>query len=239
MNYKTIITSLLITFIMISCNKESQEVEISHTKQDKQVVTISKSTPLTNLLINLTSESKHISFEAGYFIYPSVSQTFRFERIEGKKNEPLISLQPKNQIAGVVHCHYSNLFPSFSGSDVKAIYELYSDEHMNDFSTFFCGVVSYTGRGYMLMIEDLEKFLNYSAENFDNQNQFRNFELSYFKKQQIYLSDEGFEGSYEFALADLLNKSGLALYKANIPFREWYKLTFENGKIKQQKITQK
>jgi hypothetical protein len=106
---------------------------------------------------------------------------------------------------------------------------------MNDYNSFFCGVVSYTGRGYLLLIEDLNKFLAFSESNFTNKERFRNFELSYFNKQQAYLKNAGFEGSYEIALADLLSGSGLVLYKSGQPFGAWSKLSFENGTFREEK----
>lgn len=235
MNIKILITIVSLAFLMISCSKDSVEPELRKTNQDRQVSTISNNAAFTTLLSNLATESKSIDFEAGFFLYPSHSQVFRYERVEGKKGEPSITLQPQGQIAGVVHCHYNNLFPTYSGSDIKAIYELYVDEHMNDYNSFFCGVVSYTGRGYLLLIEDLKKFLAFSEINFTNRERFRNFELWYFNKQQAY-KDTGFESSYEIALAELLSGSGLALYKSEIPFRQWVKLSFDNGSIKENKL---
>ncbi|MGJ1518492.1 hypothetical protein ACR79N_26170 [Sphingobacterium siyangense] len=235
MNIRIIIATLITAFTATSCSKDSPEPEVQLTKQDSQVVKLSANAAFTTMLSNLTTESKSIDFEAGYFLFPSASQTFRYERVEGKKGEPFISLQPKGQIGGVVHCHYNNLFPSYSGSDIKAIYELYIDERLNDYNSFFCGVVSYTGRGYLLLIEDLGKFLAFSETNFTERERFRNFELSYFNKQQAH-KDSGFESSYEIALAELLSGSGLALYKSNVPFLQWVKLSFENGATREDKL---
>ncbi|WP_336838266.1 hypothetical protein [Sphingobacterium siyangense] len=235
MKLRSIIVLVALAFQFVSCSKDNPEPEIQKTKQDKQVGALSANAAFTTMLSNLAAESKTIDFEAGYYLYPSASQTFRYERVEGKKGEPSITLQPKGQIAGVVHCHYSNLFPSYSGSDIKAMYELYVDEHMNDYSSFFCGVVSYTGRGYLLLIEDLGKFLAFSESNFTDRERFRNFELLYFNKQQAH-KDSGFESSYEIALAELLSGSGLAFYKSNVPFGQWVKLTFENGAVREDKL---
>ncbi|MGE8426263.1 MAG: hypothetical protein ACN6O7_00235 [Sphingobacterium sp.] len=235
MNIRIIIATLITAFTAMSCSKDSPEPEVQLTKQDSQVVKLSANAAFTTMLSNLATESRTIEFEVGYFLYPSDSQTFRYERVEGQKGDPFISLQPKGQIAGVVHCHYNNLFPSFSGSDIKAIYELYADEHLNDYNSFFCGVVSYTGRGYLLLIEDLQKFLAFSENNFTDRERFRNFELSYFNKQQAH-KEAGFESSYERALAELLSGSGLALYKSSMPFGQWVKLSFENGGIREDKL---
>lgn len=235
MKLRSIIVLVTLALQFISCGKDHPEPEILQTKQGKQVGELSANAAFTTMLSNLAAESKTINFEAGYYLYPSAAQTFRYERVEGKKGEPSITLQPKGQIAGVVHCHYNNLFPSFSGSDIKAIYELYVDEHMNDYSSFFCGVVSYNGRGYLLLIENLEKFLAFSNSNFTDRERFMNFELSYFNKQQAH-KDSGFESSYEIALTDLLLGSGLVLYRSSIPFGQWSKLSFENGTFREEKL---
>lgn len=89
-------------FFMSSCSKDNPEPEIQQTKQDKQVGALSTTAAFTSVLSNLATESKTIDFEAGYYLYPSASQTFRYERVEGKKGEPSITLQPKGQIAGVM-----------------------------------------------------------------------------------------------------------------------------------------
>ncbi|RKE52465.1 hypothetical protein [Sphingobacterium detergens] len=235
MNVRIIIATIIIAAQLTSCSKDNPEPSIEKTNQDRQVGILSSNAAFTDMFNKLTDESKKIDFEAGYFIYPSQSQTFRYVRIEGRPGEPFISFLPEGQIAGVVHCHYNNLFPSFSGSDIKAIYELYVDEYMNDYYSFFCGVVSYTGRGYLLLIEDLNKFLAFSAKNFKERERFRNFELAYFNKQQAY-KDSGFESSYEIALSELLSGSGLRLYKSNMPYGQWVKLSFENGALREYKL---
>lgn len=172
----------------------------------------------------LLADARTENYESGYLVYPSEANVFRYEPVRGEPGEASIVFAPQGQVEGLMHSHYGDLFPTFSAADVKAVYDTYNEEHMHDYGTFFCSVVSPNGNAYLLKIEDIYRFLFFSGRYFLHREGFMAFEISYYEKQQAYLQTMGPVGSFEMALCELLEDSGLVLFKATGPFRTWLRL---------------
>ncbi|MGC4231560.1 MAG: hypothetical protein QM594_00985 [Niabella sp.] len=181
----------------------------------------------------LYEESLLNNFETGWILYPSVSSTFRYEKVSGQPNNASVHFEPSSSVDGFIHCHYKNLYPTFSGSDIRAVYDAWDNEQIYDPQTFLSGVVSASGNAYLLKITDLSAFIGFANANLSAAAAFRSFEYGYHNKQQAWLATHNNEVlSFEQALLDMLAHSGLVMFKSNTNFNSWHRMEkLPDGKI--------
>lgn len=175
-------------------------------------------------IITLAEDAGKLNYETGYLLYHSKSTGFRYEKITGNPEEASIVFAPKGQFDGMMHSHYGDLYPNFSSSDIRAIYEAYYYEKMNDYQKFISVVVSGSDTSYLLKISDLSMFLRFSSQNLVSRDNFLAFETRYHKIQKEGQWIHGINRSFENAMLEMLATSGLTLYRSAHPFQVWIKI---------------
>lgn len=156
--------------------------------------------------------------EVGYTIDANGNYTY----VQGVAGQASINLNPAAPISGYIHSHYTGLFPTFSGSDVKAIYQLQQAGKVADISKFTAAVVTASGTTYMMKVNDPAKFATFAAANFSTTAQFTSFEHYYANKETAYEAvGKDKTTAYELALLSSLKDSGITLLKGNATFTAW------------------
>lgn len=86
--------------------------------------------------MNDLKSKTNLSYETGYLISKD-GDDISYTEINGVSGGGSISL-PNNIgiIDGYMHTHYTGLYPTFSASDIRAIYQLYQNGNIIDLSTF-------------------------------------------------------------------------------------------------------
>ncbi|AIM36927.1 hypothetical protein KO02_09655 [Sphingobacterium sp. ML3W] len=175
--------------------------------------------------LNEISENLNLNYETGYLMTTNGTST-AYEAIEGDPNKHEIELSPTNPISGYMHTHVvgdsKTGYSTFSMADVKAIYDIYKANKMQDHASFVAGVVSTHGTSYTLMINDISSLISFGATYLSTDSDFYTMENLY---------DKAFEAVYpvfmpeikarEFALLSILEGSGLKLMKGNSDFSQW------------------
>lgn len=223
----------LIILIFSSCKKESNLPDEPANPKGCEIDFLRMNSQFRSRLDSLFQDAKKLNYETGYLLYHSKTNGFNYEKIAGNPEEASIVFAPKGQIDGLIHSHYGNLYPNFSGSDIKAIYEAYFYEKMNDYQKFISVVVSASGTSYLLKISDLNKFLYFSKQNLIDKSSFVAFETKYHHIQEAGLALYGINQSFENALLEMLRTSGLTLYKSASPFQTWIRLAWNEDNVTQ------
>jgi hypothetical protein len=120
--------------------------------------------------------------EVGYYTNAQGSYTY----VQGAVGAAGIDFTVSAPISSYVHTHYTGTFPTFSGSDVKAIYDLQKAGKVADISNFTAGVVTASGTTYLIKISDPAKFAAFGAANFSTAAKFDTFEHYYSNNQTGY-----------------------------------------------------
>jgi hypothetical protein len=156
--------------------------------------------------------------EVGYTIGTNGSYSY----VQGAAGAASITLSPSSPLSGYIHTHYNGTFPTFSGSDILAIYQLQQVSKIADLSTFTAGVVTGDGTTYMMKINDAAKFATFASNNLSTTAKFQSFEQGYSTRQLAYsLGGKDRVSSYELALLSSLKDSGITLMKGNSTFTSW------------------
>lgn len=135
----------------------------------------------------------------------------------GEINFPL----PAAGINGLVHSHYNGLLSIFSGSDVRAIYELYKHGKIKGIKKFVFIVVT-SNTTYALMVDSTGKFNTFGQNFLSTDEKFQAFELLFRAK----VSTSNSNSQNEIGFANLMKGSGLKLFKGNpITFSTWTPIT--------------
>jgi hypothetical protein len=158
--------------------------------------------------------------EVGYTIDANGNYTY----VQGIAGAASIDLAPTTLLSGYIHTHYTGTFPTFSGSDIKAIYQLQQVGKISNISKFTAGVVTASGTTYILKINDPTKFAAFAASNLNTDANFKSFENFYANNQTVNQTLRGMDlvSSYEAALLTALKDSGITLLKGDINgFSSW------------------
>ncbi|MGA6121608.1 hypothetical protein [Sphingobacterium anhuiense] len=212
-----------------SCKKEDSLPDEPTISKGCEIDFLRLNSEFTSKLNFLVDDAKKLNYETGYLLYHSKTNGFNYQKIEGNPEEASIVFAPKGQIDGLIHSHYGNLYPNFSGSDIKAIYEAYYYEKMNDYQKFIAVVASGYDTSYLLKISDLNKFLTFSNKYLIEKNSFVAFETKYHTIQKAGQTAHGINQSFENALLQILSTSGLTLYKSIAPFHHWIRLEWKEN----------
>jgi hypothetical protein len=156
--------------------------------------------------------------EVGYTIDANGNYVY----VQGPAGQASIGLAPTTPLSGYIHTHYTGTFPTFSGSDVRAIYQLQQLGKVADISKFTAGVVTASGTTYMIKINDPIKFAAFAATNLSTAANFQLFENYYANKEKAYeLVGKDKVSAYELALLSSLANSGVTILKGNLTFTAW------------------
>lgn len=144
----------------------------------------------------------------------------------GRPNEAGISFVASSKIDGFLHSHYKGLLPVFSGSDIKAIYDLHKESKIRKWKTFSAYLVT-SGTTYALKIDDINDFLAFGDRFLSSENKFNGFESLI--NLNIKLTNTNVQN--ELAFANLIKGSGLKLFKGNpVNFGTWTPITSNKAK---------
>lgn len=129
------------------------------------------------------------------------------------------------QIDGWLHSHPAGVgsLPSFSGTDLQAIYFMAQGGYIRNVDTFTAGVVTVSGTTYILKIDDIASFNAYGAEHLASETDRGLVDIEYFYLQGMYRSQtSSIIESHEAALLQILEGSGLKLFRGRTSdFSEW------------------
>src|SRR3569833_1505920 len=131
-----------------------------------------------NYMADLNSKTG-LNYEAGY----TVDATGLYTYIQGVAGNNYIDIAPSAPLSAYIHSHYTGLFPTFSPSDVLAIYKLQQLGKIADISTFTASVVTASGTAYLMKINDPAKFATFAAAQLSTDAQFDNFDHYYANTQ--------------------------------------------------------
>lgn len=188
--------------------------------------------PFKSKMTDLQSKTG-LTKEVGYII----DHAGNYITVEGDAGAASIALSPAGPIDSYIHTHYDGLFPTFSGSDVIAIYDLQQANKIVDIKTSTAGVVTADGTSYLMKIDDPVKFATFSSANFSTTASFESFELLYSTSQLAYtLTGKSNVVTYELALLAALENSGITILKGNNTFSSWDTLTKTSGEMMTDKI---
>jgi hypothetical protein len=82
--------------------------------------------------------------------------------IQGNAGEAGIGFGLYDKINGLMHSHYTGLLPIYSFDDLTAMAQLYKGGLMSDPNSFFSGVFTASGTGYMLAIDNPALFSTFA-----------------------------------------------------------------------------
>ncbi|NJK83197.1 MAG: hypothetical protein HC912_04650 [Saprospiraceae bacterium] len=101
-----------------------------------------------------------LNYERG-FLMTNQANGISYTTIQGQPNNPEIGFTPNFPLSGLIHSHYTGTYSSFSGQDVRAMYEIYHNGYMIDPLAFTSTVVTSQGTAYTMIIENLNTFLDF------------------------------------------------------------------------------
>ena len=184
-----------------------------------------------NILNNLVADAMTKDFETGYLM-TGTPGNYSFTFQSGDPGDPFMDFTGITQpVDGYTHSHFSGTFSTFSGQDVRAIYQLHQAGKVNNLSTFTAGVVSAAGTSYLMKIRDQQAFLNFGEVHFGDNASFENFETEYNTRRNAFLPLFGEITGSELALLSLLeeNNAGIKVFKGNNNFTDWQAVETNSG----------
>ncbi|WP_179375723.1 hypothetical protein [Winogradskyella wichelsiae] len=188
-----------------------------------KINSLGTNTDFKNKMTDLKN-STGLNYEKGYYI--GLNGENSFTPINGNANQPYIDINPSSPISGFMHSHNTEGDSMFSPDDIRALYQLYDNNLMQNSSTFTFSVVTNQGTSYTIVIDDIAAFNNFGIANFNNQANFVNFSNTYtIDFFDAVSSGYDFITAREIAMLKALGNSGLILTKATSNFDDWKKLS--------------
>jgi hypothetical protein len=140
-----------------------------------------------------------------------------------------IDLKVSSQIDGYMHSHYTGLLSVFSGSDLRAIYELYNQGRVRDVKTFSTQLVTANGTTYALMINDESALKKFGDTWFVDGPSWMVFEgFFYDNRYNIKPTNTNEQNEKGFLSMINLSNMGLTLLKGNSNnFSSWTKIQLD------------
>lgn len=170
---------------------------------------------LRQKLAELKAETD-LNKEVGFYVKDGV-----YNSISGNPNVHGIEFTVNGTIQGLIHTHFDGGYPIFSPTDVQALYFLMASGNINPFD-FYSAIVTSSGTQWMMMIDDIDKFKNFSEANFSLGN-------SEFNLLNVNMIVAEKMGTHEVSMLKALSDSGLKLFKGNNSFTKWKAKTESNG----------
>ena len=137
---------------------------------------------------------------------------------------------PDEKIDGIIHSHFEGLLSVFSPDDLFTISRLYKEGKMVNPSTFTIGVVTNQGTQYLLMIEDLNKFGEYSSTLLGNNKGYDQYS-SIYKGFGIRETNSSEVNEKAFLHYLELTNSGLKLLKGDATFSNWSRRSVDENDV--------
>lgn len=181
-------------------------------------------------LMGLVQQHVASNNEIGYTYTMNNSGAIQAHDFYGEPGGSSVTITTPDPIDGFVHSHYAGDFPTFSGDDIKQVYDIMRTGHMQNPQSFTAGVVTASGTQYLIKISDPTKFSAFGANNFSTIN-YENFLNKYSLLVAIYQSSNDHIATFELSLLSVLKDSGLTVFKGNSSFNSWEPIKNSNNKI--------
>ena len=177
------------------------------------------------------AQKTDLDYEIGFLLTIEGDQ-YNYKEINGQSGEASIDL-PNNigTINGYMHTHYTGLYSTFSGSDIRAIYQLYRNNNISNLESFTASVVTNHSTTYSLKIASELDFLNFASVNLRDQSDFEAFEIDYNDAFDLYSTWYGEKDAREMALLKIIEGSGLVLFKGNNTFDDWQSIKLDSSSM--------
>lgn len=193
---------------------------------------ISNSTINKNLFNILKGQTTSSGAENAYTINPDGTYAYHPGITSGIGTGEL-SLSFNGPVNAVLHSHYAGLFSTFSVSDVFAIASMYKQGLISNTNTFVFGVVTASGTQYLLVIDDLQKFGNFTSSAVDsngmlNSEFFRQYE-SMFKNLGISTLNTIQNNESLFTKFLEMTNTGMKMVKGSSDFSNWSTLILNSN----------
>ncbi|MDC6364505.1 MULTISPECIES: hypothetical protein [Flavobacteriaceae] len=189
----------------------------------KQMDKLGDDTNIFNALIDLKAKVS-ADREYGRAIYYNDPIGFS-PYLTGAPGGAGISITVTSKIDGFMHSHYTGLLSIFSGSDVKAVYDLYKANKIKNWKTFVFMVVT-GGTTYAIKIDNINDFNSFGNNFLSSADKFNFFEQLFDSK--VNTTNSNLQN--EIGFANLIKGSGLKLFKGNpINFSTWTGITTNNA----------
>lgn len=104
-----------------------------------KINSLGTNTDFKNKMTDLEN-STDLNYEKGYYI--GLNGENSFTPINGNANQPYIDINPPAPISGFMHSHNSLGDSMFSPDDIRAFYQLYDNNHMQNASVFTFSIVT-------------------------------------------------------------------------------------------------
>lgn len=154
-----------------------------------------------------------------------------FQDFVSNPDEHRMKLTIHNAIDGFVHNHYGNdSYKSFSAGDLYSLFRLFVTNKINNNATFTFTVVTPTTK-YLLMIDDPQKFAEFSNRWSPGVNPTAEETLLYFVLRDVYLYHENTSAAdVEPRLLSFFGpNSGLSLFRGSSSSNDWTPISINDS----------
>lgn len=180
--------------------------------------------------MNILKASTSGNFEKGYVMHSPSNGNYQYSYIEGNANNPEIEFNVQGRVDGYIHSHYNGTLSIFSGSDIRALYVMYANNHIRDIDEFSIGVTTSQGTSYILMIDNPVSFQNFGDQYLKENLAFEwVFEPSYVNNYDIKPSNSSTKNELNFLKLLSDYSSGLLLFKQNE--NDWIQIKSRNNEV--------
>lgn len=210
-------------FVFLSCAKENDITLKSEESLCSQLKNLELDIGFSDKVNFLYKNAQKTNYEEGFAIFDNGILN-RYEYFKGDVNSPSLKINLTKKIDGILHNHYSSLYPIFSVGDLNALYEIIKGGFIRDDKTFLFGLVSFNGTSYLIKFIDFEKSLMFFNKNFFDSNTIAEMDMRYKRLRDIYLVDNNLIQAGELAFLDLMDSSGIALLRGNGVFNKWVRI---------------
>ena len=227
---KSKVFAILIFLSFLSCKKDDIHFLPKSIENAQELVRQLKfDRNFINKLNELYDQSRNNNYETGYILTTTKNNRngnrFNYRFIKGSELTSAIVLDLNSPIDGLMHCHYKNLYPLFSCSDIKAVYDIYTNGFMGNYKRFISLVVSSEGPAYILSINSIDSFRIFSDNYLASIVSFRKLENDYANTQQKYNASYDKITSFELSFFEVIaSRSSLSVFKSLPPYEVWNKI---------------
>ncbi|WAC01128.1 hypothetical protein N7U66_13280 [Lacinutrix neustonica] len=186
----------------------------------------------------LKGAAEQWSFEKMFTVYDdptpnteiSQSDNYDYDEFQGTASNPFVSWTGNSTIKGVIHSHYDGLLSVPSPTDLQDMYNQLLTPTVT--SDFFYGVVTHSGKAYILQVNDRSNFINFGNKNLINNKINKFIKNKIIKKYNI--KENNTNATNELGFVKMLEELnvGLNIYKAtDLTFSDYQKLEIQNNQV--------
>ena len=176
----------------------------------------------------------NLNYETGYYFNGAGNNSSNYTAINGQLNGGSILFNVTTPIDGFLHTHYNGLFTTFSVADLQAIYNLYTNNLINNINSFSATVTTSYGT-YTLLVDNINLFSTFGQNNLTSINNIQELEGGYdgaFNTFQFLGNSAG--EARELAFLKIIESSGLKFFKANGNLSDFQGKKLSSGGLNQE-----